>query len=324
MSTDPLKDFKEKKLMIAKEIEKTSAKLQHNGFHIKSEELLFQAQQIQDHSFKIAVIGEFSAGKSTLLNAILQAKLLPAKMAPCTSASVEIAYGESNRLLVKENNGDFEEKPWSDMEKYMVIPKHLREEGESKEHINRVQKTKRVVRIESPIPLCKNDVILVDTAGLNEDQSRTSITEETLPSVDAALLLTRATQLWSKTEKEAVVRWGSEEKNRNWMKHLFVAATFADVAFDDEEQEDLRERMDLFCDTSIEGGFAHKHRYFIDARSVLHKQIGKRTVSEGFDYNKMLEDISHFIIHERGNVAAHVRGRQTLHIDALLHAKLCG
>ena len=37
-------------------------------------------------------------------------------------------------------------------------------------------------------------------------------------------------------------------------------------------------------------------------------------------------DLHHSSIsfHERGNVAAHVRGRQTLHIDALLHAKLCG
>jgi len=318
MTKRQLEDFKAKKHHIASTIETIAEKLSQHGFETKAGEMLPQAQHIREHVFRIAVIGEFSAGKSTLLNAILGEKLLPAKMAPCTSASVEIAYGNAKRFLVKENDLEFEEKPWEQINDYMVIPKHMSDE-ESAQHVNAVQKKRRVIRIEAPIELCQNDVVLVDTAGLNEDQSRTSITEETLPKVDAALLLTRATQLWSKTETEAVKRWAKEEKNKHWLQHMFVAATFADVAFDDEEQSDLRERMDLFCDTAMTGGFAQHRRYFIDARSVLHDLIGKHTTSDGFDYQTMMTDITNFVVNERGEVA--LQNAKTMALHSLMQCQ---
>lgn len=50
------------------------------------------SQSLQE-PMKIAIIGQFSSGKSTFLNALLGAEILPSGITPVTAKICEIAYG---------------------------------------------------------------------------------------------------------------------------------------------------------------------------------------------------------------------------------------
>ena len=53
-----------------------------------------QAKNIRDDKFLLMVVGEAKSGKSTFINAYLGKEILPMDVKQCTSAIVEIRYGE--------------------------------------------------------------------------------------------------------------------------------------------------------------------------------------------------------------------------------------
>lgn len=55
---------------------------------------------VTESMFRVIVVGGFSRGKSTLINALLGDKVLPAKMTPTTAVITVIKYGEQPRALV--------------------------------------------------------------------------------------------------------------------------------------------------------------------------------------------------------------------------------
>src|SRR5262245_10257406 len=58
-----------------------------------------------DPKLYLAVIGEFSAGKSTLINGILRTPLLKSSVEATTAAITRIQYGPVFRLIVTWANG---------------------------------------------------------------------------------------------------------------------------------------------------------------------------------------------------------------------------
>src|ERR1019366_3397780 len=53
------------------------------------------AALLQDKNLRVAVFGEFSVGKSTLINALLGCSALPFKARPTTGHATQICFGES-------------------------------------------------------------------------------------------------------------------------------------------------------------------------------------------------------------------------------------
>ncbi|GAA1019418.1 hypothetical protein Aple_048930 [Acrocarpospora pleiomorpha] len=66
-------------------------------------------KSLDDHTFRIGVVGDFSNGKSTLINAMLASDLLPAGVNPMTSRLAEIRYGVSPRIIIETSAGDRQE-----------------------------------------------------------------------------------------------------------------------------------------------------------------------------------------------------------------------
>ncbi len=64
-----------------------------------------KAESIRNDEFKLMVVGEASSGKSSFINAYLGKEILPVDVLQCTSAIVEIVYGESYQLIVTYANG---------------------------------------------------------------------------------------------------------------------------------------------------------------------------------------------------------------------------
>jgi small GTP-binding protein len=120
-----------------------------------------QLHQIVLHwTFKVLVLGQYKTGKSTLINALLKADVVPASVVPTTATITEIKWDESGRAVVHfvDENVPPKEIPISELEQYLVI-------GEKEEE---VQHSK--VEVFWPSEVCRHQVEIIDTPGLNENQ----------------------------------------------------------------------------------------------------------------------------------------------------------
>ena len=79
---------------------------------------------------KVAVIGNFSSGKSSFINSILGAEVCPVKVNPTTSSVTKFVYGDSEEIFLIEENGN--KKPIS-KEEYHLMCQHELENMEKSE-----------------------------------------------------------------------------------------------------------------------------------------------------------------------------------------------
>jgi len=129
---------------------------------------------------RIALMGEFSAGKSTLSNLLLGARPLPEKVTATRLSPVWMAGGAQPPYRITEDGTE-----------ELVSIDHLEEIP--------VEETK-VIRLffESDIlDVCD----LIDFPGISDPNMSTNVVERMLEEVDAVLWCTHATQAWRQSEQ---------------------------------------------------------------------------------------------------------------------------
>lgn len=199
---------------------------------------LQQAEQLLDEdSFKVVVVGEFSRGKSTFTNALLGKRILPAKSDPTTTVINRIHYGAQERYLVHYRDTD-EVKEISEKEFKSITAVELADaefEGEAV-YQQVVEKIGRIAYIEicHPLPLLADGVEIIDTPGTNDlDQVREEITFRFIPQADAAIMLLSAEQILAKSE----VMFLQERILENDIKKVFFVVNFKDRLMDEADGE---------------------------------------------------------------------------------------
>ncbi len=150
---------------------------------------------IRTKRFRVAVIGEFSRGKSSLLNALLGGRILPADITPTTATINRIAFDKDPRVELNYKDGSVEEIDINELEDYVT---KLTEKGE-----------KAAERIEEaviyyPTVICQNNINLIDTPGLNEDEKMTQLTVQQLKKIDAAVVLVSALSPVDQIEQDLI------------------------------------------------------------------------------------------------------------------------
>jgi len=147
-------------------------------------------QKLLQGQFNLVVLGEFKRGKTTFLNALLGADLLPTAVVPLTSIVTLIQYGERISAKVTFLDGGVEETTLGE------LPAYVTEEGNP-----RNEKKVKLVRLEYPSPYLKDGVVLIDTPGVGSIyQNNTDETYNYLPKVDAAIFLLSSDQPISQSE----------------------------------------------------------------------------------------------------------------------------
>ena len=138
--------------------------------------------RLEDHSFQIALFGRVSSGKSSLLNRVLEADVLPVGVNPITAVPTRIVHGETAGLLVSYVDQRSERLTID------RLPEFVSEEFNA-------GNSKNVCRItlELPSRRLRDGVVFVDTPGLGS--LATTGARETLaylPQCDLGVVLVDA------------------------------------------------------------------------------------------------------------------------------------
>jgi hypothetical protein len=155
-------------------------------------------RRLDDPAFRVLVVGEFKQGKSSLVNALLNAPVCPVDDDIATSAPTAVQYGEQlgARVLYAPPADDPDAEP----EALDVPVDRVREyvtEAANPANERRVQ----WVEIDVPRKLLADGLVLVDTPGVGGLGSvHGAITAAALPMADGVLFLSDASQEFSEPE----------------------------------------------------------------------------------------------------------------------------
>lgn len=160
------------------------------------------ASQVQADTFKVAVVGEYSSGKSSLLNVLLRLHaadgrkadgLLPTHVQPTTAVITMLVYDETRSIETTLDTGQTLPVSAEQLNGFLTEPTLRRKKfgwQSNAEENERIAAHIKTVRVGCVSPLLGEGIELIDTPGIgsiNEDHAQ--ITREFTAGVDAALFL---------------------------------------------------------------------------------------------------------------------------------------
>ena len=146
--------------------------------HRKCQYLL--AQLVEDR-FTLAVVGQFSRGKSSLMNAILGMDRLPVGIVPLTSVITKVSYGNPERVFIEFVGSSLDAKISMDQ-----LPEYVTEAGNPGN-----KKRIEAAEVQLPADFLRRGLFFVDTPGVGSAiAANTATTEGFLPSADAVIFVT--------------------------------------------------------------------------------------------------------------------------------------
>jgi GTPase SAR1 family protein len=266
---------------IAKEVAREAAGLGEDAVvrRLEAERSKLAAEQ-----FNLAVMGEFKRGKSTLVNALIGAKVLPTAVVPLTSVVTVVRYGVEPRARVQFLDGRSHEIGLAELEAYTTE----RGNPSNAKGVGRVE-------IEYPAALLHVGVQLIDTPGVGSVyETNTAVTLDFLPEADAVLFVLGADQPASQAELDFLHRI------RGYVDKLFVVLNKTDLL----APADLDEAI-AFCRRQLERAFEdHRVRlYPLSARLELDARVGADGQAVEVGGLEPLEvDLTRFLEVQRGTV----------------------
>jgi small GTP-binding protein len=180
--------------------------------------------KLQDERFALVVLGEFNHGKSTFVNALCGAAILPAGITPTTATINHLSWAEKPRAkahLTDDTEQEFDPKALAE---WVTI------EGREASHV-------KYVEIGWPAEILKDKVTLVDTPGVNDiNEQRAEITYSYIPRADAVIFLLDGAQVLKQSER-AFLEQRILKRSRD--KLIFVLGK-VDLLAPDEREEAMR------------------------------------------------------------------------------------
>lgn len=183
-----------------------------------------QKRNLEENKFSIVVVGEFSAGKSTLLNAMMGRKMLPS-FTQETTATVNFLRDKSEAPnnapgVVYYNDGTHEILPDTELK---TIERYVSTKGEN------VASTVDHLDVYLDSEFLKDGVMLVDSPGLNGvAEGHKEITENQIKQSNASIFMFDATRPGSKSDFESL---GNLREN---VDKIFILLNKIDMIREDE------------------------------------------------------------------------------------------
>lgn len=211
----------------------------------------------------VAFLGEFSAGKSSLINSLLKKPILPAFEKPTNAVIVEIKKGEEDKIT----------KSYQDVNENIVTEEI--QFYQFAEEVMNYDDNKKIMLELKDIDFIDEHTVLIDTPGVTSiNEMHTDVTFGYLPFVDVAfVLLNLNIGAPSKSFIDFLKKFPKEFLNK-----IYFVMTFKDTKTDAEVNK-IKE-------------------YFIEALSPLFENLNILVVSS----KKAMENIDNPIEYEKSGV----------------------
>jgi predicted GTPase len=253
-----LRDFEAKKRFVLSNIQNViqlAIELQSTEI---SQHLNETKLQLEKDAFMLTVVGEFSRGKSTFINALLGSNVLPSKVKPTTAMINRIYYNDLPTYSLLYRSGNDAKKEISESEfRKLAAPREA--DIDDPEDLVRYDRELEFFRkismaeIGYPNMFCKADIEIYDTPGTNDiDETREEITYSFVPKSDAVIFLLSATSPFADTEMDFL----KERILNEHINKVFFVVNFKDrlKTIQDEEKvvSYIREKLsNLIQDPTI-------------------------------------------------------------------------
>ncbi len=265
-----------------------------------AERLKALARRAETGRLRVVLLGAFSTGKTTLLDALVGRQLLPTRVNPCTAVLTEVVWGEQVEVTLHEHLREATTElaldaftSWYRLDDDANAPLAADRFG----HIERAE-----VRV--PAELLRHGVALVDTPGLDDDPVRTQRTLHALRDADAVLFISSATRFLGHLEKTLL----TEHIAPLGLTNLFFVGTMSDLLSalsDDPEaaRQGLLSRARAIAGplTVVDGVDRFSERFFlVDARGALSDAKRGAPPSADTGVPQLTASLARFLGEERG------------------------
>lgn len=218
-----------------------------------ADDIAAQAELILDDAFRVMFVGDFNRGKSTLVNALLGDLVLPVKATEATAVITHVRYGDE--LLARLWPADPAAAPVE------IDPKDLINQITVDTKDPNKPNPYRLADVYWPLELCRHNVVIVDSPGLNVHAVRDKITQDELRRADAVVFVQHAIAAMSSAETRFLATSLAAHDP------FFVFTRFDDI---DEWERDsvMAEARNRISATRGDDRDAARF-YFVDAKSAL-------------------------------------------------------
>jgi GTPase Era involved in 16S rRNA processing len=277
------------------------------------------SQKLQSQRFRVALVGEFSQGKSTLLNALLGEEIQPVRAIPCSGAISVLKHGEKKRIICRYKDGREEGISFKQYQIKAAISEQAALESVSDELAQ--SEIEEIVFEHPDLDLCSSGVEIVDSPGLNEHPDRTTITQQLIKGTDAVIFLVNASRPLTQAERDLMqdlkvqLNGGNPDKPA---ENLIVAVNFMDLLRHEKDRQDVRQRIERFVKgQNIITGENRVH--FISAQVALDAILAGTEDEYLEDFRIFTQSIENFLTVERGSIVIKVAVNK---IEGLLQSSL--
>ncbi|WP_108671379.1 dynamin family protein [Peribacillus acanthi] len=201
-----LQIFEEKKERVIKQLMRLDDLAEEMNLPHSSKQVTDAILTLHREQFELIVVGEFSNGKSTFVNALLGKEILPSSVKPTTAILNKIYYNDEPKFRLHYRNPKLAPKVVNEeLFKKIVAPGEPTEGDENgllyiKRSIELIKSIDHA-EIGYPLPLCRNNIVIIDSPGTNDlDPAREAITNHYIPKSDAAIIVLNATRALSASE----------------------------------------------------------------------------------------------------------------------------
>jgi len=248
-------------------------------------------KKLVEERFNAVVVGEFKRGKTTFVNALLGADVLPSAVVPLTSIVTAVAWGDEVRAEVFFRDGRVEEVAAEDLARFVT---------ERENPGNRLGVDRAV--LYSPAEELRDGVFLVDTPGVGSVyRHNTDAAYAFVPEADAAIFLTSADPPVSDGER------GFLEDVRSEAARMFFVLNKIDYLSEPDREEAI-----AFTHGVLSDAVGHAVRlYPVSARrALLAKLVGDEGELEASGLPAFERDFRRFLMQEKGRtIVASVGGQ---------------
>ena len=276
--------------------------------------------RINQENFKVLVIGKFSTGKSSLINALLGDEVLPDSLNPCTAYINEVTYGPEPKAAVSFKEvlpenweiwvQDEQVKAHILAHKDGKVPDYIVEDldaladcvtipydEEEDEPIGTLENSPFAKAIiYYPSELCSNGIEIIDSPGLDESQDRTAVVEQYLKKVDAVIYVTTNIATGGDGDKEIIAQY----LDSNEIKNVFFVCNLFGIKLAKAKKQLLPRLNKIFAEKTLLG---EQGIYMINIGDMLNSGVeefkaalagyltNERGRAQLTDYNEKLTEL---------------------------------